>query len=70
MSIKSTRCLTREEIIDHIMQREAQLKRFDAYTDEELENMAEDLDEACGDKFTNYVVITPKQADSTYRYSR
>ena len=56
MSIKTTLTVTREQIIDIIKARIAQSLTFDSLSNTQLENLAEELDEACGYIFNNYIV--------------
>lgn len=56
MSIKTTLTVTRKQIINIIKERFAQSLIFDSLSDAQLEDLAEELDEACGHIFTNYIV--------------
>lgn len=56
MSIKTTLTVTRKQIINIIKERLAQSFIFDSLSNTQLEDLAEELDEACGYIFTNYIV--------------
>ena len=62
MGVKSTILMTRSELTEYVRQREAELKDYSFYTDGELEDLAEALDEKAGNIFTNYAVVSEELA--------
>jgi len=58
MGIKSTQNLTRNQLKRHII---SKLENLDEFSDKALANLAEAVDEATGNPFTNYCAINTDQ---------
>lgn len=57
MSIKSTKCVTRKELIEYICEALYIPDMWDCFTNEQLEDMAEEIDRRKGNIFNNYLIV-------------
>ena len=67
MGVKSTKCMTRKEMISHICDMLESPELWDNFTDKQIEDMAEELAEKSGDSFTNYRIVKEEDKSNYIR---